>query len=301
MNLLADYTLQIVALGAAILGITSGSLGSYAVLRGQSLMGDAISHATLPGICLLFLITGTKTTSFLLLGAFLSGWLAILVIKVITTNTRIKYDSTLGLILSVFFGFGLVLLTFIQKQPNANQAGLDKFLFGQASTLLKNDVVVMGIVSSGVLLLILVFWKEFKILCFDPDFAQSLGFPIKILDLLLTTLLVITIIIGLQTVGVILMSAMIIAPAVAARLWTNKLSTMMILASFLGALSGVTGTLISSLISQLPTGPVIIIIINSIIFLSLLIAPQKGLISKKLTKYKKRQEIINQNKGGDGN
>src|SRR5688572_18085118 len=117
-NLIFDYTLRTVATGAATLGIVSGALGSYAVLRKQSLLGDAMSHAALPGIALAFLLTGSKAPLVLLLGAVIAGWIGTLLMISIVRMTRIKDDSALGLILSVFFGFGLMLLTFIQRRPN---------------------------------------------------------------------------------------------------------------------------------------------------------------------------------------
>lgn len=174
-----DYTLQIVSLGSAILGIISGVLGSFAVIRKQSLLGDAVSHSALPGIALAFLITQTKRTEVLLFGALISGLLSTFLILFIIKYSRIKFDSALALVLSVFFGGGMVLLTHIQKIPNANQAGLDKFIFGQASTLLKNDVRMMGILGVILIALVIIFWKEFQIVSFDADYAESLGFSTK--------------------------------------------------------------------------------------------------------------------------
>lgn len=203
-NLLFDYTVRTVALGAAILGIVSGTLGAFAVLRRQSLLGDAISHAALPGIVIAFLLTRSREPAIFLFGALVAGWIATLSIAAITRTTRIKDDAALGLVLSVFFGFGLMLLTFAQKLSDARQAGLDKFLFGQAATLLQNDVIAMAAVGALALGATLLFWKEFKLLTFDADYAASLGYPVQMLDVLLTTLLVVAIVIGLQTVGVVL-------------------------------------------------------------------------------------------------
>ena len=211
-DLFFDYTLRTIALGSAILGIVSGALGAYAVLRKQSLLGDAMSHAALPGIALAFLLTGSKMPLVLILGAAIAGWIATLFIMSIVNSTRVKYDTALGMVLSVFFGLGLVLLTVIQKRPDATQAGLDKFLFGQAAALLERDVVTMGILGACAISVTMLLWKEFKLLSFDPDFAATLGFPVRMLDILITTLIVIAIVMGLQTVGVVLMSAMIVAP-----------------------------------------------------------------------------------------
>ncbi len=277
-DLFFDYTLRTVALGAAILGIVSGMLGSFAVLRKQSLLGDAISHAALPGIVLSFLITRTREPVILMLGALIAGWVATLFMLNITRTTRIKDDTALGLVLSVFFGLGLMLLTFTQRLADATQAGLDKFLFGQAATLLQRDVITMAIIGLLALSLLAAFWKEFKLITFDPEYAASLGFPVRVLDILLTTLLVIGIVIGLQTVGVVLMSAMIVAPAAAARQWTDKLNLMVLLGGLFGALAGVGGTLISSAAERLPTGPVIVLCISVIVLVSMLFATNRGLL-----------------------
>jgi manganese/zinc/iron transport system permease protein len=253
-------------------------LGSFAVLRKQSLLGDAISHAALPGLVLAFLITRQREPLVLMLGALIAGWIATLLMLAITRTTHIKSDTALGLLLSVFFGFGLMLLTFTQRLPDATQAGLDKFLFGQAATLLQRDVITMGIIGLIAMGLLVVFWKEFKLITFDPEFAASLGFPVRLLDVLLTTLLVIAIVIGLQTVGVVLMSAMIVAPAAAARQWTDKLSLRMLLGGLFGALAGVGGTLISSSAERLPTGPVIVLFVSVIVLFSLFFATNRGLV-----------------------
>ncbi len=276
--LVGDYTLRTVALGAAVLGVVGGALGSFAVLRKQSLLGDAMSHAALPGIALAFLLTGSKAPLILLVGAALAGWIGALAVMSIIRHSRIKQDSALGIVLSVFFGFGLVLLTLIQRLPDANQAGLDKFLFGQAATLLGSDVVIMASLGLPALAVLVLFWKEFKLLSFDGDFGSSLGFPMRLLDTLLTALLVIAIVIGLQTVGVVLMSAMIVAPAVAARQWTDRLGVMVMLSALFGAFSGVAGALISSSTFHMPTGPTIVLVISSIAVASLLVAPNRGLL-----------------------
>ena len=184
-----DYTLRTISLGTAILGAICGMLGSFAVLRKQSLLGDAISHAALPGIAIAFLITGTKETNVLLIGALISGLIGAFWIRGITKRTHLKSDTALGLILSIFFGFGMLLLTYIQKQPNANQSGLDKFLFGQAATLLARDVWFMASVTLVCLLVLLLFWKEFKIMLFDIDYAKTLGFNVKTIDILILSLI----------------------------------------------------------------------------------------------------------------
>ncbi|MBP8291715.1 MAG: metal ABC transporter permease [Caldilineaceae bacterium] len=278
MGLFTDYTLRTVALGTAILGIVSGALGAFALLRKQSLMGDAISHAALPGVVLAFMITGLKSPVVLMSGAAIAGVAGVLVVVLLTRTTRIKQDSSLGIILAVFFGFGLMLLTFLQNNPDARQAGLNHFLFGQAATLLESDVIVMAIFGGAALTLTLLFWKEFKLLSFDRDFGASLGMPMQRLEILITFLLVVAIVIGLQAVGVVLMSAMVVAPAAAARQWTDRLGVMVLLSSCFGALAGVTGTLISTTAGGLSTGPVIVLCISAIAAFSLLFAPHRGMV-----------------------
>lgn len=295
--LINDYTFQTVALGSALLGIISGVIGSFAVLRKQSLLGDGISHAALPGVVLAFLLTGSKNTETLLLGALISGLIATWFIIQITKYSRVKFDSALALILAVFFGLGMVLLTYVQKIPDSNQAGLNRFIFGQAATLLQKDLIIMLICGAILLVLVFLFWKELKLFIFDSDFAQSISFSPHKLNLLISFMIVIAIIISLQTVGVILMSAMLIAPAVAARQWTNKLSMMVILAAFFGASSGIAGTAISSLVPKLPTGPCIVLLISSMVLISLLFAPGRGIIYKILKLRHTRRLLAAQ--GGD--
>lgn len=288
---LSDYTLQLVALGSALLGAISGIVGSFAVLKKQSLLGDAVSHAALPGIAAVFIFTQSKNTEYLLLGALVTGLLATLLVHLIDRYSRIKFDSALALVLSVFFGFGLVLMTLIQKMPNANQAGLDKFIFGQASTLLRRDLNTIFVTGVVIIVLVILFWKELKISTFDPIFAQSIGFSVRKLNFLLSALIVSAIIIGLQTVGVILMSAMLVAPGAAARQWTDKLSIMTILAAFFGAISGVIGTIISSSIQNMPTGPSIVIVISLIVLVSMTLAPNRGLFWQYMRELKNRKNI----------
>ena len=290
-ELFFDYTLRTVALGAGTLGIVAGALGTYAVLRRQSLLGDAISHAALPGIVLAFILTGMKSTLVLVLGAAVAGWLGTLVVMTIVRHSRLPEDSALGIVLSVFFGAGLVLLTYVQKLPDASQAGLDSFLFGQAATMLERDIVVIAALGAVALLAVFAFWKEFKLLSFDPEFGASLGLPMRTIDILLTTFLVIAIVIGLQTVGVVLMSAMVIAPAAAARLWTNSLSIMVVLSALFGAVAGVTGAVMSSSAEHLPTGPTIVLAATTLVLISMAIAPERGLVWAAVQRRKQRHQI----------
>lgn len=278
IDLFTSYTLRSIALGAAALGIVSGILGCFAVLRRQALLGDAMSHAALPGVVLAFMLTGSRAPLILVLGAAVAGWLGALAVLAIVRMSRIKEDSAFGLVLSVFFAIGMVLLTILQRSGQGGQAGLDKYLFGQAAALVTSDVITIASLGTIVLALLVLFWKEFKLLSFDPDYAASLGYPVRALDILLTSLIVMAIVIGLQLVGVVLMSAMLVAPAVAARQWTNRLGTMALLAGAIGALAGVVGALISATGRGLSTGPVIVVCVSMVVLVSLLIAPGRGML-----------------------
>lgn len=286
-----DYTLRTIVLGTALLGAISGVLGSFAVLRKESLLGDAISHAALPGIAVAFLITGIKSSQILLVGAALSAILGTFLIRKIVKNTHLKSDTALALILSIFFGFGMLLLTFIQKLPDANQAGLDKFLFGQAATLLMSDIILMAVVTGVSLIILLLFWKEIKVLTFDAEYAHSIGIPIKTIDSLISFLIVVAIVLGLQTVGVVLMSSILLAPAAAARQWTNSLGYMLLLAGGIGSFSGVFGTAISASQDNLATGPVIVLVASFFVFISLVFSPYRGILFEKTRHYKKREKL----------
>ncbi|ASN80895.1 metal ABC transporter permease [Deinococcus ficus] len=291
LDLFTDYTLRNVALGSALLGVTGGVIGAFTMLRRQSLLGDALAHAALPGVCLAFLLTGSKAPLWLLLGAGLSGWLGALAVITVLKYTRLSEDAALGTMLSAFFGFGIALLTFIAGSGDANQSGLDKFLFGQAATIVAADVTVMAALSAVGLGLVALLFKEFKLITFDPTYAHTLGYPTGRLGTLLTSLAVIAVMVGLQTVGVVLMAAMLIAPPAAARQWTDQLGRMLLLSAVFGALSGVVGAVISAGNANLPTGPVIIVVASAVLLISLFLAPKRGLLWAKFTSMRRGREL----------
>ncbi len=293
IDLFTNYTLRTIALGAAALGIISGVLGSFAVLRRQALLGDAMSHAALPGVVLAFMLTGSRAPLVLVFGAAIAGWLGALAVLTIVRMSRIKEDSAFGLVLSVFFALGMVLLTMVQRSGQGGQAGLDTYLFGQAAALVTSDVITIAVLGAVVLFLTGLFWKEFKLLSFDPEYLASLGYPVNALNILLTSLIVLAIVIGLQLVGVVLMSAMLVAPAVAARQWTNRLSRMVLLSGGFGALAGVAGAVISASGRGLSTGPVIVVCVSVLVFISLLIAPGRGLLWAWLQQRRNRRRFRN--------
>lgn len=290
IEILYEPTFWVIALGTGLLGATSGILGSFAVLKNQSLLGDAISHAALPGIVLAYLITGEKSSIVLLLGAIVCGIIGAYFVNDLVKSTRLKTDTALGIVLSVFFGIGMMLLTYVQRLQDANQAGLDRYLFGQAATLLPKDVMVMLGFLIPSILLVYVFWKEIKLFLFDREYAQTIGVSTEKINMLITLLLVVIIVMGLQTVGVVLMSSLLLAPAAAARQWTNSLSRMLWIAALIGSFSGIVGSWISASQNNLPTGPVIVLIVSAIVMISLLFAPKRGLIAKYMSNKEKQKQ-----------
>ena len=278
MTILQSYTTQMVLLGTALLGLASGIAGTFAVLRKESLIGDGLSHAALPGVVIAFLLTGIKDIEVLIAGAALSSITAAWLITITVENSKIKFDGALATILSAFFGLGMVLLTYLQSLNNAGQAGLSKFIFGQAATILARDVYITSAAALIIIVLTALFWKELKLISFDVEYAKTLQIPVTFTLILYRSLLIMTIIIGIQSVGAILISSLLIAPAVGARQWTNKLGTMCILAGFFGMVSAIGGTIWSTTVQKLPTGPAIIVILSVIVLLSLIFAPNRGIL-----------------------
>lgn len=291
LDLLGDYTVQNVAIGAVLLGTASGVLGSFAVLRQQSLLGDTLAHAALPGVCIGFLIAGTRHLGWIMAGALATSVLAALSVLVLTRRTRIKTDAALGSALGLTFAAGVVLLTYIQGQQNASQGGLDTFLFGQAAATLRSDLWIMGGVTLFAVALVIACWKQFKLVTFDPEFAGSIGLPVTLLEGVLTAMIALAVVVGLQMVGVVLMTAMVIAPAVAARQWVKRLEHMVILAAGLGIVSGLAGALVSASAQHLATGPLIVLAATAIVVVSLLFARGRGILWEVIRHWHDRRTI----------
>ena len=294
MTILQSYTTQIVLLGTALLGLASGIAGTFAVLRKESLIGDGLSHAALPGVVIAFLLTGIKDIEVLIIGAALSSITAAWLITITIENSKIKFDGALATILSAFFGLGMVLLTYLQSLNNAGQAGLSKFIFGQAATILARDVYITSAAALIIIVLTALFWKELKLISFDVEYAKTLQIPVTFTLILYRSLLIMTIIIGIQSVGAILISSLLIAPAVGARQWTNKLGTMCILAGFFGMVSAIGGTIWSTSVQKLPTGPAIIVILSVIVLLSLIFAPNRGILWQYRRNKQSKQALLSE-------
>ena len=279
--LLRDNSIETVTIGAILICAITAMIGCFAFLQKKSLVGDSVSHAVLPGVCLAFLIFDSKNTWVLLGGAFFTGWLSIVVLNFITKQSRIKNDAAIAGTLSVFFAIGIVLLTMIQHSGNASQAGLDHYLFGKAASIVKEDIKMFLWTGVVLLVVIFLFFYQFKIMIFDKEYASSIGLKVGWLDFLLSTLTVLAIAIGIRTVGVVLVAALLITPAAAARYWTNSLIKMMFLATFFGVIAGWIGAFISYVAPSMPTGPWIIVVLTSIAIFSLIFGKQKGLVRRR--------------------
>ncbi|MBM3288775.1 MAG: iron chelate uptake ABC transporter family permease subunit [Candidatus Hydrogenedentes bacterium] len=290
-----EPNVRLILAGCVLLGVSAGAIGCFALLRKRALLGDALAHAALPGVCAAFMLTGTKDPVIILAGAVASCWTGAIAIDLISRYTRVKEESALGMVLSVFFGAGILLLTYIQHSGNAAQAGLDKFLFGQASAMLDRDVGTLAIAAALMLAAVALAYKEFKVVSFDPQFARSIGLPTRSIETALATLTVLAVAIGLQAVGVVLMAAMLVTPAASARYWTDHLGRMVLLSGAFGALSGAIGTYVSYLGPRMPTGPWMVVAATLVFTASLLFAPGRGLVARVLLMRRLRRKTAEEN------
>jgi len=293
--LLQDPNVRWVVIAVVLMSISASITGCFTFLRKRALVGDAIAHAILPGVCLAFMFTQIKNPFILLIGATISGWLGLLSIDFITARTRLKPDTALSLVLSVFYGFGIFLLTIIQSSGNAAQSGLNNFLFGNAAAMVREDVITFTVFSGILILTVLALFNPFKLVIFDRDFAGVSGYPVEKIELLLSFLTVLAIAIGIQAVGVVLMSALLITPAASARYWTERLRQMMLLAAVFAAISGVSGAYVSYALPHMPTGPWIVMFLTFFALISILFGNKKGVIAAKIQQSRNNQKILLEN------
>jgi len=291
----SDPSIVSVVVGAVLLTASSAVVGTFTFLKKKALVGDAVAHSVLPGICLAFILSGTKNPIWMILGAFLTGWISLIIIDNITAKSKIKEDTAIALILSVFFGIGILMLTNIQHSGNAAQTGLDSFLFGKAAALVGQDLIVFGIVAVILIVTVGLFFKELKLIAFDSNYAKALGLPVKWIDLLLTSLTVLAVVTGIQAVGVVLMAAMLITPAAAARFWTNDVFKMTFIAAIMGGISGLSGAYVSYVAPAMPTGPWIVIIISAIAITSFFVAPKRGILARGIQQRRLQRLIMDEN------
>lgn len=285
ITLQSGFNTNAVIVAASLLGIAGGIIGAFALLRKRSLTADALSHATLPGITAAFLIASAmglnaKSLPVLLLGATISGILGVLSIHLILNYTRLREDAAIGIVLSVFFGIGVVLLSVIQSTATSSAAGLNHFIYGQTAAMLTNDAILMGSIALIATAIALLAMKEITIVCFNESFARVTGIPAHLIDGLILALIVLVTVSGLQAVGLILIVAMLIIPPAAARFWTDRVRRLIILSALIGALSGFIGASTSALLPRKPAGAVIVLSAGTIFAISMLIAPTRGVIAQ---------------------
>jgi manganese/zinc/iron transport system permease protein len=291
---LPDYNTGVVLLGAGLLGASCGLVGTFAVLRRRSLTGDALAHAALPGLGVAFLLAQERSLPVLLTGALLSGLVGIGVIAALRQWTRVKEDAAIGIVLSVFFGAGIVLSKLITRLPGGSEVSLESYILGKTAGMLLRDVYLIGGVALTSLLTVLLLYKELKLVSFDREFARVEGWPTFGLDLLLMALIAVTVVIGLPAVGVVLVTALLILPAAAARFWTDRLGVMLVLAALFGTVIGVAGTLLSARYSLLPTGPIIVLVGTAVFLASVLLAPRRGGLARWLIQWRFRRKLAEQ-------
>ncbi len=293
---LADYNTRLVVLSTALLGVACGLIGSYLLLRKRSLMGDALSHACLPGVALAFLASvafggSGKELPILLGGAALTGVVGFLVMLFVTRQTRIKDDAAMGIVLSVFFGAGVALLAFVQESPKGSAAGLESFIYGKAASMVAGDFLILAVVAGISVALAIALFKELRLLCFDAGYARSSGWPTGLLDVLLLSLVAAVTVAGLQSVGLILIIAFLITPAAAARFWTENLAVMLPVAALIGGLSGWLGSSISALATGLPAGAIIVLATSAFFLFSMLFGTSRGVLILLLRQWQLRRKI----------
>lgn len=291
----SDPNVSWVLVGMVLICASSSVVGTFTFLQKRALIGDTISHAILPGLCLAFMLTQSKHPLYLLIGATASGLLGLIAVNVITRRSPIKPDAALGIVLSVFYGLGIVLLTYIQRGGNAAQSGLDKFLFGKAASLIQADVITFALVSLVLLVLVALMFRPLAIITFDKEYAKSMGFPIHVYEGVLSLLTVVAIAVGIQAVGVVLMASLIIAPVVAARYWSHHLGRILWLAGIFAALCGVAGAFLSYTFPNMPTGPWVVVVLSLVAMFSIFFGSRKGYVVNAWRRKRYREKMLREN------
>lgn len=280
----AGYNTTVVSVGAALLGANAGAIGTFVTLRRRALVSDAMSHATLPGLALAFIMLSLfgydgRFLPALMLGAVATAGLGLVAIDAITRRTRLEEDVAIGAVLSVFFGAGVVLLTVVQSLDVGGQAGLSTFLLGATAGMRLIEAQTIAVVAVVVGAAIFAFRRAFALVCFDPTFAAATGVDVRRTDLLMTTLLLAVIVIGLQVAGLVLVVALAIIPPAAARFWTERVGTMTLIAAAFGAFAGHVGTAVSAAGPSLPTGPLIVMVAAGLFVVSMIFGRARGLLA----------------------
>ncbi len=284
LTLDAGYNAALVVVGAALLGFSAGMAGTFLFLRKRALVCDALAHATLPGVCLAFVIMvmlggDGRNLAGLLFGSAVTASIGLLIITWMTQKTRLTEDAAIGAVLSVFFGMGVVLLTIIQSMSSGSQAGLEKFLLGATAGMLFQDAMIIAAGGGLAVAMTLLIRRPMTLVAFDAGYASTRGYDIRQIDLAMMALVLAVTVIGLKIVGLIMIVALLIIPAVTARFWTERSDHVLWIASIIGTLSGYIGAALSASVPALPTGPIIVLICAAIFVLSLLFAPARGVVT----------------------
>jgi len=281
------YNATLVTIGAALLGMSAGIGGTFLFLRKRALVSDAVSHATLPGIGLAFMVMvllggDGRNLMGLLIGAALSAGVGLLVVSWLTTRTRLAEDAAIGAVLSVFFGFGVVLLTVVQSMGAGRQAGLEDFLLGSTAGMLRADAVTIALAAALTLMLVLVLRRPLTLVSFDPEYAAATGHNVARMDLAMMGLVLAVTVVGLKIVGLILIVALLIIPPVTARFWTDRTERVVLMSGIFGGMSAYVGAALSAAVPQMPTGPIIVLVSFGFFLASLLFAPKRGVLASVL-------------------
>jgi manganese/zinc/iron transport system permease protein len=297
---LQDYNTRVVIIGTTLLGLAAGLVGTFLLLRKRALLSDTLSHATLPGIALTFILVTYmggegKNLVALIAGAAVFSVLGTLSVILIQKYSRLKDDAALGIVLSVYFGLGIALLGIASRMETGTAAGLSSFIYGKTASMLLFDAVLIGATALGSTIVCILLFKEFTLICFDYHYAATQGWPIVRLDFLMMTLAVVVTVIGLQAVGLILVVALLIIPPSAAKFWTHRLRTMLILSGLFGALSGLLGSTFSALMANLPAGAVIVIMAAVVFIFSLAFGSANGLLHQILERRRLTNKVAREN------
>ena len=292
---LQDPATRTVMAGACLLGLCAGLVGCFTLLRKRALVGDVLAHAALPGICVAYLVLGGRSFVALLIGALCSGVLAVATLAVLRSKSKVREDAALGGVLSGFFALGIVLSSIVQRKPVDSPAGLDTFIYGQAAVMTRSDVITLAVVASIAIVMVAIFGRRFMMLCFDEAFAKSAGMRTLAVDFALMVLVCLVTIAGLPAAGVVLIAALLIIPAVTARMWTQSLNVMLVIASLAGALCAMSGVAISGVFKDVPTGPAITLFAGACFVVSLLISPRVGIVRRAMQSFRTRRRIAMQN------
>jgi len=287
LTLSAGHNAAVVVLGTAAFGLAAGAVGAFALLRGRVLIADAAAHAALPGVVGAFLVAllfgwNPRGSPVLLAGAALAAAGGVLAIQALATGGRLKDDAAMAVVLSVGFGLGMVLLSVVQRLPIGGQAGLKGFILGQAAGMLAGDAVAAGALALCALLLLGLLYRPLALLCFDADFAATLGLPVRGLDLALHALTLAVVVVGLGAVGALMVVGLMVIPAATARLVSSRLAPMIVLSALFAAASAWVGAALSAARAGLPTGATIVLVASALFAAALLFAPRRGLVAAAL-------------------